>query len=233
MNLINKALQMIKQAYISTVNDDSSVFPTTEVSYNSKKSNVIRFSPYGLCSNTPTNSNVILLSADGQESLKYALSDDMQNRYKNLKEGEVVLYNYMSGSYTYLKENGDIETECKNNEIINVVGDSNITIGGDATIDVTGDVTVNAGGDVIVDAGGVLEGTAVTSATITAPTINLTGNVLISGTLGVLNGSLASFSGAITSIGDVTGNGKVLSTHTHPQSVDSAGDTQQNTGAPN
>ena len=87
MNILNKIINMIKQAYISSVNDDSSKFPTTEVSYNLKKSQAIRFSLYGLCTNTPKNSNVLLLSVDGQESLKYALSDDMQNRYKNLKEG--------------------------------------------------------------------------------------------------------------------------------------------------
>lgn len=221
MNILNKVLQMIKQAYISSVNNDSNIFPTTEVSYNLKKSKVIRFSPYGLCSNVPANSNVILLSADGQESLKYALSDDMQNRYKNLKEGEVVLYNYLSGSYIYLKENGDVKVDCKNNEIIDVVGDVDITVGGDATIDITGDADVTVGGS--------LAATAVTAATITAPAINLTGNVLISGTLGVLNGNLASFSGAVLATGEVTGNGKVLSTHTHSGVEPGIG----NTGVPN
>jgi len=184
---------MIKQAYISAVNGDSDPFPIAEVSYNSKISKAIRYSPYGLCTSAPLNSNVLLLSAHGQESLKYALTDDMQNRYKNLKEGEVVLYNYLSGSFIYLKENGDIEVECKKDEKINVVGDADVTVGGSLTA------------------------TAVVAATITAPTINLNGNVNISGNL-------------ITT-GEVTGNGKVLSTHTHPYTwTDPAG--SGNTGVP-
>lgn len=144
---LRNLLQLIKQAYISAVNDDSKVFPIADVTYNSKISKAVRFSPYGLCSNAPLNSNVILLTIDGMESLKYALCDDMQNRFKNLKEGEVVLYNYVSGSYVYLKENGDVHINCKNDIQIDVVGDANITVTGDVTITAP---TINLTGDVVI-----------------------------------------------------------------------------------
>ena len=207
MKLITKITQMIKQAYIIAVND-SDPFPIAKVSYNSKISEVIRFSPYGLCTNAPLNSNVLLLSVHGQESLKYALTDDRQNRYKNLKEGEVVLYNYLSGSYIYLKENGDIEVECKKDEKINVVGDADIDIGGDADIDVVGILTA------------------------TAPTINLTGSVNINGTLTVTGGNATLFSGTLGVTGETTLDGIPFSTHVHPQGNDSDNDTQVDTGVP-
>lgn len=55
-------------------------------------------------------------------------------------------------------------------------------------------VSIVASGDVDVESTG--------NTTLTAPTVAIVGNLTVSGT--------------IVSIGDVTGNGKTLSTHTHP-----------------
>lgn len=82
----------------------------------------------------------------------------------------------------------------------------------------SGNITGNAGGNIAATAAG--------SASITAPTITLTGNVTIDGTLTQKNGN-ASMTGSLAVTGDVTAGGKSLKTHTHP---DAQGG---NTGPPN
>lgn len=66
---------------------------------------------------------------------------------------------------------------------------------------------------------------------ITAPTVEINSTAThIFGTLQV-DGAVTAGS-TIVATGEVTGNGKALSAHIHPQGADSAGNTQQNTGAP-
>lgn len=119
--------QMIKQAYLSFVTDDSSVYPKGQAGYNDKTTDFLRYSPYGLCSNPPLGSWVLLLSAQGQEAVKIGLVADLLNRKEGLKEGEAVLYNTLTKSFVLLKENGDIEVDAKNDLVANVAGSATIT----------------------------------------------------------------------------------------------------------
>jgi len=210
--MLKRLLNLIRQAVTESGYNDSSKYPLVEVSYNGKTTYAVRLSPYGLCTNPPSSSNALLLSADGQESIQYAIIDHMPKRFRNLKEGEVVVFNYISKSYIYFKANGDIDIECKNNTNINVSGDLSATIGGDATVDVSGS----------------LEATAGDSAVITAPTIELNGNVSVKGTFTQTGGGAANFSGSMTVTGDVTAQGTSLHTHVH-SGVQSGG---SNTGQP-
>lgn len=169
-----KLFKIIKQAFISAVNSDGTAYPTAQATYNEKATDVVRLSSYGLCSNPPTGSLALLLSSNGQEAVKYAVIDDMQNRFKNLAEGEVVLFNYETGNYVYLKNDGEI------------------------LINTDGDIKAVAGGNIEATAGGSIEATASSSATVTAPTITLAGNVVIQGSLTQTGGSASSFSGSTT-----------------------------------
>lgn len=119
--------QMIKQAYLSAVTDDSSAYPKGQAGYNDKTTDFLRYSLYGLDSNPPLNSWVLLLGSQGQEAVKIGLISDFLNRKKGLKEGEVVLYNTLTQSFVLLKENGDIEVDAKNDLIATVAGDATIT----------------------------------------------------------------------------------------------------------
>lgn len=129
--MINRFLQMIKQAYISLVTDDSSAYPKGQAGYNGKTTDFLRYSPYGLNSNPPKDAWVLLLGSQGQEAVKIGLVADFLYRKKGLKEGEAVLYNTLSKSFIILKENGDIEIDAKNDLIVNVTGNVRITAIGD------------------------------------------------------------------------------------------------------
>lgn len=114
------------------------------------------------------------------------------------------------------------------------------TIPGTANIDATGDVTVNtegnarvnadqniaamAGANITAEAEGTINATAAAAINLTSPANAINGPLQVSGTV-TLGASLA-VAGAIAAQGDVVGNGKSLSTHTHP------GDSGGNTGAP-
>ena len=75
--------------------------------------------------------------------------------------------------------------------------------------------------------------------TITCPTVNVIGNLVVTGGItwsGVAQGaggSPAAFSGGLVNTGgDIVSDGKSLEGHTHPQGSDSNGDTEVDTGAP-
>lgn len=127
MNKIeNQISQMIKMGVISFVGFDTTAYPQVQVSYNGKTSNAVRLSPYGLVSNPPTGSFTLLFSANGQESVKFALTADMINRLKGLKEGECALFNCLTGSYVLLNENGDVIVLAKGDLIATVEGSASI-----------------------------------------------------------------------------------------------------------
>lgn len=123
---------LIKTAYISGVNDDSSAYPATQVRYKNKTANATRISPYGLDSNPPSGSFVLLLNAYSQEANKFAICADTMNRFKNLEEGEIALFNTLTQSHVILKSNGDINIQANGN--INITATGNVNIQGDVTI---------------------------------------------------------------------------------------------------
>ena len=111
-------------------------------------------------------------------------------------------------------------------------GSAVISLNADSSIFITStaDVTVDCA-NLSATSSGTAEVTATSSCTITAPTITLAGNVIITGTL--VAAGAATMSGGMGVTGTLTNNGTdVGSTHTHPQGNDSDNDTQQNTGGP-
>ena len=74
-------------------------------------------------------------------------------------------------------------------------------------------VTASAGGNITASAGGTIDASAGSSATVTAPTITLNGDVTINGNVS-LNGSMGS-SGSIAAGGDVTAGSISLNSHIH------------------
>jgi len=131
---MSRILQMIKQGYTSLVNSDSDDYPKAQATSNQKVSDFVRMSVYGICSNPPSNSHILLLSSNGDESNKFGFQNDFLARKKDLKEGEVALYNTLTESFVVMNENGDVDVEAPN---VNIVG--NLTVDGDITT--TGDMT--------------------------------------------------------------------------------------------
>lgn len=115
-----------------------------------------------------------------------------------------------------------------------------ITLNNDGSLDIhtDDDIRIDSSGDIV----GTCENidiTANTKATVTAPNIDLTGDVLITGKLDV-TGILTAPTGNITTVNAITlaasssltVSGKEMGEHIHPQANDSGGDTQVNTGVP-
>lgn len=185
--IINRIKQMIKQAVVSTLLSDDSPYPRSFANYSGKDTYYTRLSPYGLDTHPPRGAHVLLFSAQAQEANKFGIASDPINRFKPLAENEVVLYNTATQDYVYLKANGDIEIDSK----------------ADVTVNAVGDVNVTAGGDITAEAGAALTAKGATTATIEAPTITLTGNVTINGTLSQTGGGLASMSGNLNVTGTI------------------------------
>ena len=109
---------------------------------------------YGYYGNAPKNSLVVVIQANGQEECLYGAEDDVNNRPRGLKEGEVMVYNTLTKNYIYLDEKGNTRVYAKKDMNLNVEGAVNITVVGNADITcpqstingnaiVNGDTTMN------------------------------------------------------------------------------------------
>jgi phage gp45-like len=121
---------------------------------------------YGYYGNAPKNSLVVVIQANGQEECLYGVEDDVNNRPRNLKEGEVMVYNTLTKNYIYFDEEGNTRVYAKKDMKMKVEGAVSITVVGNADITcpqstlngnaiVNGDTTLNGNltvtGDTRVD----------------------------------------------------------------------------------
>lgn len=132
---------------------------------------------YGLYGNAPKGSFVILMQVNGQEEVLYGIEDDVNNRPRGLKEGEVMLYNTLTQNYVYFTAEGRTQIYVKTDMNIKVEGNVNITaqtttVNGNAVVNgnttMNGDLsvsgTMSAG---VVEAGNGTDGTFTNSVTST------------------------------------------------------------------
>jgi phage gp45-like len=218
----NKLLQIIRQAYHSLVSDDSSAYPKTQVVSNGKATDIVRLSTYGICANPPKDAHVLMLSSQGQESSKFGVFNDFLNRMKGLAEGEVVLFNTLTGAFVYMKANGDIEVNTDTKIKVNAGGDIDVDAGGKITADAVGNIDATAGGDINATAQGSINATAIATANITAPTITLNGTVIVNG---LITGPA---SAPLNAANDIQVGALQFGTHIHGGVTTGAG----NTGGP-
>ena len=134
-SLYTRVANMVKQAYYSLVNADSSSYPVGQATVNGKPTSFVRLSTYGVCSNPPAESHILLINSQGQESAKFGILNDFIRRKKNLKEGEVALFNTKTQAEVYLREDGSILI--KSSENIDVDGNLNVN----GNLSVTGTIT--------------------------------------------------------------------------------------------
>lgn len=123
---------------------------------------------YGFYGNAPRGSLVIAIQANGQEECLYGAEDDVNNRPRGLKEGEVMMYNTITKSYIYLDAEGNCKVYAKKDMKLKVEGAVSITVVGNADITcpqstlngnaiVNGDTTMN--GNLTVTGNTRVEGT--------------------------------------------------------------------------
>jgi phage gp45-like len=141
-----KIRNMIKQGVISLLFDDSEPYPIAQVTVNGKPSKYTRLSPYGLVSNPPLGSQVLLFSSQGQEANKFGIANGTINRRKGLGEGVCGLYNEKTGALVLMKEDGSVSVS----GLTQLDVDSDLNVSGNITA--TGNIS--AEGDVIADSAG-------------------------------------------------------------------------------
>jgi phage gp45-like len=148
--MIEKIKNMIKRAATTAIMKDSGSVPTIQVKYFNKTALVEVLAPYGFCSSPPKNSMATVFNLLGQEENRTAIIDKPWQRFKNLKEGEVVIGNYLTLAKLYFKENGDVLLDLPEGNLTVNVAEGDITVNapnGQVTIDsprviMTGDLEV-------------------------------------------------------------------------------------------
>ena len=200
---------MIKRGVLTLPTADAGVNQIAQASYLGKTANVELITLYGLCSNPPAGSNILLFDVQGQEENRAGITNFPGSRFKGLKVGEVAVGNYITKSNVKFLENGDIEVTGTNNMTVTIATNNTVTIGGNCSVNITGSATVNCA-----------------SATLTAATTTINSNVTINGSLNI-NGNSTS-NGSFTTSADVVAGGISLRTHLHNGVTPGGG----NTGGP-
>jgi len=207
MNILNMIKNLVKKSIQTLSVDDTGNYQTAQVSFLGQTHTVKQLIPYGLYSNSPISSEWIILSLRANPNDKVGIANDYSNRPKNLKEGEVVLYNIKTNTSIKLDSNGDILLNAKN---INETAQENIILNfEDATlegtnINIIGSGTINLNdAEVNIDADN------------NDITLTTTGNINING-------------GSVTIQSATSIDGKDFLSHTHP-----AGTPPGNTGPVN
>lgn len=117
----------LKRCIVESV-DDRIDYPTMKVNYLKNVTKIVqKLGIYGICSNPPKGSNGILFPIMGSDSNIACLADDIANRFKDLKEGELVIGNYLTKAFIKFSQDGGIEIHAKYVKTIADEGDISMT----------------------------------------------------------------------------------------------------------
>lgn len=147
----NLAAQLIKFAAITLCGRDDGPFPVSQVTYNNKTGQCHLVSPYGLYSNPPRDSLVLMMNVMGQEENRSGIASYPTQRFQNLKEGEVTIGNPTTQGNVKFDQEGNTQMFSPNGTQIIVTSDLSIVVGGGIAIAVTGNATITGSGNLTVD----------------------------------------------------------------------------------
>jgi phage baseplate assembly protein gpV len=125
-------MNMIKRAVVSLPGDDSGNVANTQVTYLGRTAQVEVIYPYGTAGKAPKDSQAIMFNIQGQEENRVIIEYRTTGRFKNLKDGEYIVGNEVTGAFVKFLENGDIEIDA---------GAANVNLTA-ANLNITGDVAV-------------------------------------------------------------------------------------------
>jgi len=191
-SIINKIVNLITQVRMVKNSPDNENYPSAQVSYLKKATDVTRLNPYPIISNPPPKALGIKLNSQAQEQNRFAIFHDPTNRKRGLKPGEGGIENTLTGSYVLLVENGDVQVVSKNDLIEEITGNLLQEIKGSLLQEITGDLTSVVGGDINY--------TALGKISLNAPNIEINGVAVTIGT-GALKDAARK--------GDTTGGGVI------------------------
>lgn len=179
MNWLNIIKNLMKGGKQAKTGDDSGDMLTASCDFLGQTRNVKQLSSYGFYSHPVLGSNWLIYSSRANSDDLYGIGNDYKNRPKNLKEGEVVLQNLLTGAFIKLDAVSNIEL-FTDKDILATAENITATANATATINAA-DVIVNAT-DANINADNVTA-TATVKATVEAPQIDLNGAVKITGGL--------------------------------------------------
>jgi len=138
-NILSKVYNLVKRAIITLPIQDNEQYQVAQIQYMGKTSTAQIINPYGLDSNMPEGSLLVVFNVQCQEENKVAIGNKSEIRFKDLKPGEVVVGNPITRSNIFFEANGDITIKGTANVNINVTGNINITT---PQVNLTGDLNV-------------------------------------------------------------------------------------------
>jgi len=109
-DLVHKVRSMNKKGTVIglTNGDDSGQLQTYQVSFLGKTGSCEVVWPYGVSGRLPAGSTIYMTNQNGVEDDKAGVGALPQNRFKDLKDGEVKVGNFLLESSVKFAENGDI-----------------------------------------------------------------------------------------------------------------------------
>lgn len=126
---------LIKWAVVTLTDKDSDTWQRAQVkSIGENPKNIIIIYPYGLYGVAPVGSNVLMFNVFGQEENTAGIPFDIENRFKDKKDGDVIVGNPFTKSFIKISMNGDIEIEGTANINITSANEVNINGNSDALI---------------------------------------------------------------------------------------------------
>jgi len=181
---------LLRWAKITKAGSDGEQFHTQQLEYLGKTANSVMVFPYGVHANCTPDSLALMFAVQGNPENRACIAWKPKDR-PVMASGEVALYHPDTNSIISWRKGGNLE--------ITTAANVDITCA-NATINCA-NITANVSGSATLAADG--------SVNVTTPTLTLTGDLVVNGTM--------------------TNNGKdVGDTHRHAQGVDSDGNTQQN-----
>lgn len=174
---------MIKSGALTKVGTDDGPVPISQIKYDDRILDFYEVTPYSVYSKCPagTDSWVSHFAYNNAEKNRAGIANVFTTRYKNLKEGEAIHGNVLTGTNTYYKENGDLNITVTNDEVVNISGDSTVNVTGNSTVTVSGNVTINVTGNASVTVGGTTTLASTGNFSVTAPLTTINGKLTVTG----------------------------------------------------
>ena len=135
--ILNKIRNLIKLGRITNPGDDSGLDAVSQCEYMGKVTNAAMFLPYGISAKAPNDSLLLIFSAGGSSQNSAAIPLSAENRFRDLKDGELKIGNLVSKCFIHFKENGAIQIKAGT---------------GDAVVDINenGEIAINGGTEKVV-----------------------------------------------------------------------------------
>ncbi len=139
---------IVKRAALTRPADDSKDYSIAQVQYFDKVVECEMVSPYGLFSNAPLNSHMLIFNVNALEENRAGIAYLHAERFKNLQPGEVQIGNPSALNYVKFDEDGNIEANAPGNITWTASGSFTGTITGNISFSTSGTATYSSSGDV-------------------------------------------------------------------------------------